>query len=102
MATARIAPGTASAAPGDMPSTTSDAEWKSGRNGYSNDVPLKSGFWGGRLAATAKLDSVVRCCDQSAHTLGYPANSAPSFAKIVCTNSAVKNAMATAVNPSSR
>ena len=61
--------GTASAAAGVAPSTTSVADWKSARNGYRSGVPLKSGFVGGTLPAIAKLACVVRCCDQSAQTV---------------------------------
>jgi len=53
------------------------AAWKSGRKGYSSDVPLKSGLVGGMFPPATKLEAVVRCCDQSAHTVGYPASSPP-------------------------
>src|SRR4029077_8643756 len=36
------------------------------------------------LLPDAKLAAVVRCCDQSAHTVGYPASSPPESVKTVC------------------
>ncbi len=63
------ASGSASDTPCETPSVISVAAWKSGRNGYSSGVPLKSGFCEGIAALVAKLASVLRCCDQSAHTV---------------------------------
>ena len=86
--------GAASAAPGERPSGISVAAWKSGTNGYSSGVPLSSGFCGGRLSPTAKLAAVDRCCDQSAHTVGYPAATAPPELYTVWANSSANRTIA--------
>ena len=51
--------------------------------------PLKSGLTGGMLAPDAKLAAVVRCCDQSAHTVGYPASRPDASEYTVCAKIAI-------------